>query len=218
MVQSENITEAILVQHVSKVFGSKTILNDINMMVPDGQIYGLSGPNGAGKSILLRILCGLMKPTRGTVTILGKRLGIDTDFPPSTGALIDTPGFLPQYSGLHNLEMLASIQNTITRADIEATLHLVGLDPDDNLPVRAYSNGMRQRLGIAQAVMEKPKVLILDEPTDAIDQAGWRDVYQHLIELRESGTAILLASNNLDEIKILCDAAFILEKGKIRAA
>jgi ABC-2 type transport system ATP-binding protein len=217
-MQSENITEAILVQNVSKVFGSKTILDDISMMVPDGQIYGLSGPNGAGKSILLRILCGLMKPTRGRVIILGKRLGIDTDFPPSTGALIDTPGFLPQYSGLRNLEMLAAIQNKITQSDIEATMLMVGLDPEDRLPVRAYSNGMRQRLGIAQAVMEKPKVLILDEPTDAIDQAGWRDVYQHLIELREGGTAILLASNNLDEIKILCDAAFILEKGKIRAA
>jgi ABC-2 type transport system ATP-binding protein len=217
-MQNENISEAILVEHVSKVFGTKTILDDISMMVPDGHIYGLSGPNGAGKSILLRILCGLMKPTRGVVTILGERLGIDSDFPPSTGALIDTPGFLPQYSGLRNLEMLAAIQNKITRLDIEATMLMVGLDPEDRLPVRAYSNGMRQRLGIAQAVMEKPKVLILDEPTDAIDQAGWRDVYQHLIELREGGTAILLASNNLDEIKILCDAAFILEKGKIRAA
>ncbi len=217
-MQNENFSEAILVEHVSKVFGTKTVLDDISMVVPAGQIYGLSGPNGAGKSILLRILCGLMKPNRGQVTILGKRLGIDSDFPPSTGALIDTPGFLPQYSGLRNLEMLAAIQNKITRLEIEITMRLVGLAPDDRLPVRAYSNGMRQRLGIAQAVMEKPQVLILDEPTDAIDQAGWRDVYQHLIELRESGTAILLASNNLDEIKILCDAAFILEKGKIRAA
>jgi ABC-2 type transport system ATP-binding protein len=217
-MQNEKFSEAICVEHVSKVFGSKTVLDDIGMLVPAGQIYGLSGPNGAGKSILLRILCGLMKPTRGTVTVLGKRLGIDSDFPPSTGALIDTPGFLPQYSGLRNLEMLASIQNIISHSDIETTLRLVGLDPDDRLPVRAYSNGMRQRLGIAQAVMEKPQVLILDEPTDAIDQAGWRDVYQHLIELRESGTAILLASNNLDEIKILCDVAFILEKGKIRSA
>ncbi len=217
-MQNEKFSEAILVEHVSKVFGTKTILDDISMMVPAGQIYGLSGPNGAGKSILLRILCGLMKPTHGTVTISGKRLGIDSDFPPSTGALIDTPGFLPQYSGLRNLQMLAAIQNKITRVDIEATMLMMGLDPEDNLPVRAYSNGMRQRLGIAQAVMENPRVLILDEPTDAIDQAGWRDVYQHLIELREGGTAILLASNNLDEIKILCDAAFILEKGKIRAA
>lgn len=217
-MQNDNFSEAIRVEHVNKVFGSKIVLDDINMTVPDGQIYGLSGPNGAGKSILLRILCGLMKPTSGTVTILGKRLGIDTDFPPSTGALIDTPGFLPQYSGWRNLKMLAAIQNKITHSDVEAAMLLVGLDPQDDLPVRAYSNGMRQRLGIAQAVMEKPRVLILDEPTDAIDQAGWRDVYQHLIELRESGTAILLASNNLDEIKILCDAAFILEKGKIKAA
>lgn len=217
-MQNETISEAIFVEHVSKVFKNKTVLDDISMTVPAGQIYGLSGPNGAGKSILLRILCGLMRPTNGTVTVLGKRLGVDTDFPPSTGALIDTPGFLPQYSGLRNLEMLAAIQNKITRPDIEAALLMVGLDPDDSLPVRSYSNGMRQRLGIAQAVMEKPQVLILDEPTDAIDQAGWRDVYQHLIELREGGAAILLASNNLDEIKILCDAAFILEKGKIRAA
>lgn len=217
-MQNDNFSEAIRVEHVNKVFGSKIVLDDINMTVPDGQIYGLSGPNGAGKSILLRILCGLMKPTSGTVTILGKRLGIDTDFPPSTGALIDTPGFLPQYSGWRNLKMLAAIQNKITHSDVEAAMLLVGLDPQDDLPVQAYSNGMRQRLGIAQAVMEKPRVLILDEPTDAIDQAGWRDVYQHLIELRESGTAILLASNNLDEIKILCDAAFILEKGKIKAA
>jgi len=217
-MQNETICEAVLVEHVGKVFKNKTVLDDICMTVPAGQIYGLSGPNGAGKSILLRILCGLMKPTSGTVTVLGKRLGIDCDFPPSTGALIDTPGFLPQYSGFRNLEILASIQNKITRADIAAAMRRLGLDPLDDLPVRAYSNGMRQRLGIAQAVMEKPQVLILDEPTDAIDQAGWRDVYQHLIELREEGAAILLASNNLDEIKILCDAAFILEKVKIKAA
>jgi len=217
-MQNDTLSEAILVEHVSKVFKNKTVLEDINIKIPAGQIYGLSGPNGAGKSIMLRILCGLMKPTRGAVTILGKRLGIDTDFPPSTGALIDTPGFLPQYSGRRNLEMLAVIQNKISSSDIKATMRLVGLDPEDDLPVRAYSNGMRQRLGIAQAVMEHPQVLILDEPTDAIDQAGWRDVYQHLLELREAGTAILLASNNLDEIRILCDTAFILEKGKIRAA
>ncbi|NMC11445.1 MAG: ATP-binding cassette domain-containing protein [Chloroflexi bacterium] len=217
-MQNETISEAILVEHVSKVFKNKTVLDDISMIVPAGQIYGLSGPNGAGKSILLRILCGLMKPTSGSVTVLGKRLGTDCDFPPSTGALIDTPGFLPQYSGYRNLEMLASIQNKIPRADIEATMRLLGLDPLDDLPMRSFSNGMRQRLGIAQAVMEKPQVLILDEPTDAIDQAGWRDVYQHLIELREGGTAILLASNNLDEIKILCDEAFILEKGRIKRA
>ena len=202
---------AVAITGITKRFGTHLVLDGVDFDLPYGHIYGITGANGAGKSVLLRVICGLVRPTSGQVVVLGKRVGIDVDFPPATGALIDTPGFLANHSGFENLELLAAIGGRISRADIAQALWRVGLDPDDRRPVHTYSNGMRQRLGIAQAIMEKPQVLLLDEPTDAIDPAGWRDVYQHLIELRDEGTAILIASNNLDEIEILCDAAFVLE-------
>ncbi|MEA4908761.1 MAG: ABC transporter ATP-binding protein [Chloroflexi bacterium] len=214
-MQPDSNSFAICAHDITKRFGSKRVLQGIHLEVPRGQIYGLSGPNGAGKSLFLRILCGLVRPDGGEVRILGKRIGADSDFPPSTGALIDSPGFLAGRSGYANLELLAAIGGRIGRAEIVAALQQVGLDPEDRSPVRTYSNGMRQRLGIAQAIMEKPDVLILDEPTDAIDQGGWRNVYAHLVEMKEGGAAILLASNNLDEIRILCDRAFVMEGGKL---
>jgi ABC-2 type transport system ATP-binding protein len=214
MPQNENI--AIHTTDITKHFGNKKVLDGINMNVPAGSIYGISGANGAGKSVLLRILCGWIIPDGGFIEILGEKIGVDTDFPPETGALVDMPGFLTQYSGYRNLEILARINNKIRSTDIAEAMHLVGLSPDDNAPVKTYSNGMRQRLGIAQAIMEKPRVLILDEPTDAIDQAGWKEIYQHLIRMKEEGTAILLSSNKLDEIAILCDAAFVLEYGHLK--
>lgn len=206
---------SISIENIVKHFGKKIVLDGINLNVPVGQIYGISGANGAGKSILLRIICGWVLPNNGEVRILGQRIGKDTNFPPSTGALIDNPGFLLRYSGRRNLELLARIQDKISDYEIAEAMRVTGLDAEDNSPVSTYSNGMRQRLGFAQAIMEKPKVLILDEPTDAIDQAGWRNIYEQLLLMREAGTAILLASNKLDEIEILCDAAYILDKGKL---
>jgi ABC-2 type transport system ATP-binding protein len=211
-------SHAISLENVSKKFSKTSVFEDINLTVPTGSIYGISGPNGAGKSILLRIICGLVKPSGGDVSVLGRRIGVDCEFPPSTGALIDTPGFLANYSGRKNLELLARISGGATRSRVEEALKIVGLDPADKRPVHTYSNGMKKRLGIAQAILEKPQVLILDEPTDAIDQAGWKNVYEYLLDLKETGAAILFTSNNLDEITILCDQAFILNHKTLQPA
>ncbi len=214
-MNEHNMEFALQVRDLGKNFTSKTVMNGVYLAVPAGKIIGISGANGAGKSVFLRILCGWLRPSRGEVIVLGKRIGKDVDFPPETGALVDVPGFLPQKSGFHNLEILASIQKRIGKAEIVTAMQTVGLDPNDPSPIRTYSNGMRQRLGIAQAIMEKPRLLLLDEPTDAIDQDGWRGVYQHLIELKEQGCAILLSSNKQDEIKILCDEAYVMEGGRL---
>ncbi len=209
---------AISLRNLSKSFGRFVIFEDINLDVPSGSITGISGPNGAGKSVLLRIICGLVKPTAGDVFVLGQQVGVTCEFPPRTGALIDSPGLLANESGKQNLELLAKISRGADGWRVQEALRIVGLDPLDRRPVRLYSNGMRKRLGIAQAILEKPQVLILDEPTDAIDQAGWKEVYEYLLQLREEGTTILFSSNNLDEITILCDQAFVLREQRLSPA
>lgn len=200
---------------VKKTFHDKTIFENINLTIPKGKITGIGGPNGAGKSMLLRIICGLVKPSAGLVCVFGKRIGIDADFPARTGALIDMPGFLPDRSAYQNLDMLAEINGLVSKQRILEVLSIVGLDSKNRLPVRTFSVGMQKRLGIAQAILEEPELLLLDEPTDSIDQAGWQNIYEYLIELKERGTAILLTSNKLDEINILCDQAFTLKDQKL---
>lgn len=209
-------SSAILLRNIRKVFGKSVIFENVDLDVPAGSITGISGPNGAGKSVLLRVICGLVRPTQGEVYVLGRQIGVTCEFPPDTGALIDTPGLLANESAKKNLELLAKISQGADEKRIRDVLIIVGLDPDDRRPVRLYSNGMRKRLGIAQAILEKPQVLILDEPTDAIDQAGWKDVYEYLIQLKEDGTTILFSSNNLDEIAILCDRAFALKDKQLK--
>ncbi len=208
-------TFAVSLRNIHKVFNNRVILDDISLDVPSGSITGISGPNGAGKSVLLRIICGLVKPTRGDVNVLGWQVGVNCDFPPDTGVLIDFPGFLAEKSARENLELLAKISRRADAARIREVLIITGLDPDDGRPVRVFSNGMQKRLGIAQAILERPKLVILDEPTDAIDQTGWKDVYEYLIQLKEEGTTILFSSNNLDEIAILSDQAYLLEGGRM---
>jgi ABC-2 type transport system ATP-binding protein len=209
-------SSAISLRNIGKTFGKSVIFENINLDVSAGCITGISGPNGAGKSILLRVICGLVRPTQGEVYVLGRQIGVTYEFPPSTGALIDTPGLLANESAKKNLELLAKISRGADGWRIQEVLRIVGLDPNDRRPVRLYSNGMRKRLGIAQAILEKPQVLILDEPTDAIDQTGWKDVYEYLIQLKEDGTTILFSSNNLDEITILCDQAFVLQEKQLK--
>ncbi len=207
---------AIILKKVSKVFRKTIVFENVNLNVPAGSITGISGPNGAGKSILLRMICGLVKPTQGEIYVLGWRIGVDAEFPPSTGALIDSPNFLANESARKNLEMLAKISRRADNGRVKEVLNIVGLDVNDKRPVRVYSVGMRKRLGIAQAILEKPQVLILDEPTDAIDQVGWKDVYEYLIGLKDEGTTILFSSNNLDEIAILCDQAYVLQDKQLK--
>ena len=214
----EKLQPILELNGIEKRFNKITIFENIDLQILQGSITGISGPNGAGKSILLRIICGLVKPTKGQITVFGKRVGIDCDFPPQTGALIDVPGFLPGYSAFKNLRLLADINGKIDQNRIHEVMSIVGLDIQNRQPVHTYSVGMRKRLGIAQAILEEPKFLILDEPTDSIDQAGWKNVYEYLIQLKERGTTILLTSNNLDEITILCDQAYILKEKQLLPA
>lgn len=216
MIETQiNPVPVIELRGVSKRFGQRQVLSDVNLVVPAGHIYGISGPNGTGKSILLRIISGLVYADAGEVIVFGERIGREAEFPRNTGALIDGPGFLPHYSGSRNLQLLAMIRNQITREEIAATLRKVGLDPDDSRPVKTYSTGMRQRLGIAQALMEKPKLLLLDEPTNGLDLDGIHDTHRLLKEMKANGVTILLTSHSREEIRELCDAAFSMDKGHL---
>lgn len=200
---------------VSKKIHDRLILEDVSLDVPTGAIYGIRGPNGAGKSMLLRIVCGLVIPTSGTVRVFSQMIGKDREFPDHTGALIDAPGFLPHHSGRRNLELLAMIRRQIGPDEVRAAIRRVGLDPDDRRPVRQYSTGMRQRLGLAQAIMEHPKLLVLDEPTRGIDVQGVEDVHRLLKNLKEEGVTILLTSHDEVETRLLCDEVFLLEAGRL---
>lgn len=214
-MMSPNDAPVVVVENVSKRIGKRIVLDHVSLVIPPGQIYGISGPNGAGKSMLLRVIAGLVYPTEGRVFVFGKELGRDIEFPEQTGAVIEKPGFLTHYSGLRNLELLASIRNQITRDEIVAAMKQVGLNPEDRRPVRTYSTGMLQRLGLAQALMEKPKLLLLDEPTSSLDRQGIADFHVLLKQLRSSGVTVLLTSHSAEELKNLCDAVFWMERGQL---
>lgn len=217
-MQHTNGKPILSTQAVTKRFGKRLVLEGIDFDMPSGVIYGISGANGSGKSVFLRVLCGLIRPTSGQVEIFNRRIGQDVEFPLSTGVLIDSPGFLLAESGRRNLELLARIQGRIGREKIADTLDFVGLEANDRRPVSAYSTGMRQRLGLAQAIMEDPELLILDEPSNGLDFDGQREIYQYLIDLRQQGKTILITSHSKDEINILCDQAFVLAEGKLAPA
>ena len=213
----ENTYDQLVIsaRNIQKQFGKKVVLDGVDFELPQGVIYGISGANGSGKSVFLRILCGLIRPGEGEVRVFGETIGKQAEFPHSTGVLIDHPGFLLADSGFRNLELLAKIQRKATRGKIIDTLRFVGLDPHDRKPVSAYSTGMRQRLGLAQAIMEDPQLLLLDEPTNGLDFDGQREIYDFLVNLRAQGKSILITSHSKDEIKILCDRAFVLAEGKL---
>lgn len=195
----------IVVEHVSKSFGKEHVLKDVNLQIPAGKIYGVVGNNGSGKTVLMKCICGFMRPDCGRITVNGKWVGKECDFPDKLGVIIETPGFLPNISGYQNLKILASLKARIGRREILETLEKVGLDPKMKKHVSKYSLGMRQRLGIAQAIMENPETLILDEPFNGLDRGGVEQMRALLQELKAQGKAILLASHNVQDIEILCD-------------
>jgi len=207
--------QVVILEDVTKVIRNRTILEDVSLEIPSSKIYGLGGPNGSGKSMLLRVISGLVYPTEGKVLVFGKEVGRDIEFPDKTGVLIEKPGFLTYLSGARNLELLASIRNEIGREEIIETLKLVGLNPDDKRPVRAYSTGMIQRLGLAQALMEHPELLLLDEPTSNLDREGIAAVHEVLKDLKNKGITILITSPNMEELKRICDAVFWIESGHL---
>ncbi len=217
-MHSSNGHAVISAKGITIRFGKRLILDGLNFELPAGQIFGISGQNGSGKSVFLRILTGLVLPNGGEVCVFGKRIGREVEFPESTGALIDRPGFLPHSSGYRNLELLARIRGIASPAKISETMYFVGLDPHDLKPVGTYSTGMRQRLGLAQAMMEDPALLILDEPTNGLDFEGQREIYGYLVELRRQGKTILLTSHNREELRILCDEIWIMQDGKLQLA
>lgn len=198
---------------ISKSFGKQAILDRISVDFEKGKIYGITGRNGSGKTVFLKILCGLMLPNQGTVRVDGKTIGKDMDFPESVGAIIESPGFLPYWSGYKNLAYLASLRNRIGSAEISDAMKLVGLDPKDKKPVGKYSLGMKQRLGMAQAIMENPQLLILDEPMNSLDADSVSHMRILLKDMRNSGKTIILASHMQEDLAVLCDELYELNEG-----
>lgn len=205
----------IEVQDVTKSFKGATVLRQINISFEKGKIHGIIGRNGSGKTVLIKTICGLIHPDQGKVIVDGKVIGKDVDFPESIGAIIEAPGFLPSVSAFRNLSYLASLRGRIGRDEIRAAISFVGLDPDDKKAVGKYSLGMKQRLGLAQAIMEDPDILLLDEPMNGLDNDGVMEMRKLFINLREEGTMIIIASHNKEDIEVLCDEVFEMEKGKL---
>ena len=203
----------IEVKDVSLVIKKHEILKNINMEFEQGKIHGLIGRNGSGKTMLMKCMCGFVKPTSGEITIDGKIIGKDVDFPKDTGIIIETPAFVPYYSGYRNLKLLADLNKKIDKEKIRETIRMVGLDPDMKRSVKKYSLGMRQRLGFAQAIMEDPSILILDEPMNGLDKEGVADMRKYLLDLKEKGKTIVIASHFAEDINILCDTICEMDKG-----
>lgn len=203
----------IEVQNVVKRFRDQVVLKNVSISFEKGQIHGIVGRNGSGKTVLFKCICSLMHPEKGVILVNGKRVGRDVDMPEDIGAIIEAPGFLPNYSGYKNLRFLANIRRKIGKEEIVNVLKTVGLDPESRKHVGKYSLGMRQRLGIAQAIMEDPEILILDEPMNGLDNAGVQDIRALLLELKAQGKTILLASHNHEDIAALCDTVHEMDGG-----
>ena len=204
---------AIKVENVSKDFAQERVLRSVTREFESGLIHGIVGNNGSGKTVLMKCICGFLVPTEGKITVNGQIVGKDVDFPGNMGLIIETPGFLPNVSGVKNLEILGSLNKKIGLSEIAEAIRTVGLDPKLNKPVGKYSLGMRQRLGIAQAIMEDPKLLILDEPLNGLDKHGVAEMRTLIKSLKAKGKTILLASHNQADIDELCDTVCEMDAG-----
>ncbi len=207
--------EIIQVREVCKSFGKAEVLKQVTVNFEAGKIHGIIGRNGSGKTVLFKCICGFIPVTSGTILVDGKQVGKEVDIPRDMGIIIESPGFLPGYSGFHNLRFLAKVRNRIDDEKIRETLRFVGLDPKDKKHVGKYSMGMRQRLGLAQAIMEDPKILILDEPMNGLDKHGVKEIRECLLNLRSQGKTILIASHNAEDIRILCDTVYEMDGGEL---
>ena len=205
----------IVIKDLTKKLNKIEVLSGINLELIGGKIYGFKGKNGSGKTMLMRVICGLMIPTQGTVSIDNEILGKDISFPRSIGLLLENPSFINNYTGLKNLKILASIQQTIDENQIRDTLIRIGLDPDDKRTYKKYSLGMKQRLGIAAAVMENPDIVILDEPINALDESGAKQVREILYEQKQRGAVCIIACHDSEELEFLSDEIYEIAEGKI---
>ena len=198
----------IEIHNLKKVFDKRVIFENINLDIDEGEIVGFVGPNGSGKSVLFKIICGFLRPTEGSVIYENKIIGKDIDFIPSLGVLIEKNGFIEDYNHFKNLQYLAQIKNIISNQDIRDTLNAVGLDPDDKTKVKKYSLGMRQKLGIAQAVMENPKVLVIDEPFNGLDKDTVKKIKKLIINMKDNCCTIFLTSHIPGDIDELADKIY----------
>ena len=205
----------ISVKNVDLKIGKTQILKDINVDFEEGKIHGLIGRNGSGKTMLMKCICGFIKVTYGEITVDGKRVGKDVDFPKDMGIIIETPGFIPYYSGYKNLKLLAGLNNKISKEQVRDAMQEVGLDPDLKRHVKKYSLGMRQRLGLAQAIMEDPKILVLDEPFNGLDKDGVKEMREYLLSYKEQGKTILICSHSAEDISVLCETVHEMDKGRL---
>ena len=195
-------------------FKKDILLDHVSYQCEQGKIHGIVGRNGSGKTLLMKCICGFIRPNEGHIYVRDKEIGKDIDFTPDTGIIIETPGFIPYYSGYRNLKVLAAINNRISRKDIENAMYQVGLDPTMKKRVATYSLGMRQRLGIAQAIMEDPSLIILDEPFNGLDKHGVEEMREYFLSLKKKGQTILLTSHNTEDIEYLCDTVVEMDHGK----
>lgn len=201
----------IEVEHVNKKFGSQVALDEINLSCESGRIYGFIGYNGSGKTVLFKCICGLMKVDSGVIRVLGREIG--EEMLQDAGIIIEHPAFLSNLSGKKNLELLYMLNHKRDSARIQQVMEQVGLDPESRKKVKYYSLGMRQRLAIGQAMMEDPQILILDEPMNGLDKDGVEEVRRMLLELKNQGKVILLASHNREDIEVLCDEVYEMDRG-----
>lgn len=210
------ITKNIKLIDVNKTLGKTQVLTNINMECNQGEIVGIIGRNGAGKTVLFKIICGLLSLDSGEIFINGIKRNNTTNILPATGVIIEEPAFLKNYSGIKNLEYLYMINHKINKSHLEDIMRKVGLDPQSQKHVGKYSMGMRQRLAIAQAIMEDPDFLILDEPFNGLDTQGVNEMRNLFLDFKKQGKIILVASHNSDDIKILCDRVYSMESGLLK--
>jgi len=210
-----NDTGVIVLDKVNKCFGEQVVLKDICAMFSPGSIYGIIGRNGSGKTVLMKAICGFIPIDSGAIWVNGQEVAHKTRIARGIGAIIEAPGFLPTHSGFKNLRYLADIQGKINANAIHGSMETVGLNPSLKKRVGAYSLGMRQRLGIAQAIMEDPAILVLDEPMNGLDNQGVADMRELFIALKRKGKTILLASHNREDIEVLCDHVFQIDAGQM---
>ena len=206
----------IEIDNLSKQIKGVTVLDHVTMQMHAGTIYGLRGKNGSGKTMLMRCICGLIFPTSGEIRIDGKVLGKDISFPESIGVLLEGPSFLGEYTGFQNLKNLAKLRGDVSDEEIADVIAAVGLTPEDKRKYKKYSLGMKQRLGIACALMGRPDILILDEPMNTLDEKGVEQVRQLLIKEKERGALIILACHDREDFAFLTDEVFVVEEGRIR--
>lgn len=206
----------VYVRNVTKSIKGIKVLDDISIDIPSGSITGLRGINGSGKTMLMRAICGLIRVDGGSIEVDGKRVGVDVDGPPSVGLLIENPGFIDGFTGFDNLWLLAQLTGRIGRDEVESVLELVGLGDAGAKAYRTYSLGMKQRLGIAAAVMESPDLLVLDEPTNALDESGVALIQDIVHAQADRGAAVLVASHDAVVLSALADRIYKLYEGRIK--